>query len=163
MDKLTLFRQVHQVSAAIAEQLITQWGTSTLDGTIDSLLSDSRPQHAPSGEMLDALAALRAMHSDEFPQFASLTITAVAALLADNEHFKIVNAHFPHIGKRLIGTWGHATFYKYLEDLFADSRGGQRKGFPKEAGLAIFRLSQQHDEVFPKLAARNLDLWSQYQ
>ncbi len=164
MDKLTLLRQLHQQLPTLAENIIIRWGGADLDGHIDELLVNaSRAKPPLTSDTVAALQVLRDLHIAEFPQFASLTIVAITNQLADNSHFKIINDRFRHIGSRVIATWGHATFYQYLEDLFADSRAGQRKGFPEEVGLAIFRLSQQHDETFPKLAAGNTDVWSQYQ
>jgi len=164
MDKLTLLRQLHQQVPKLAENIIIRWGSSDLDGYIAALLADRAPASLQiTKESLAALAALREMHTVEFPQFFGLTIPAITNQLAGNVHFKVINDRFPHIGKRLIANWGHASFYKFLEDLFVDTRGGKRAGFPEDVGLAIFRLSQQHDDAFPKLVAGNGGIWSEYQ
>jgi len=164
MDKLPLLRQLHQQAPTLAENIIARWGSSDLDGYIAGLLVIPPPAKLRiTSESLTALAALREIHSAEFPQFSALTIPAIINQLAGNVHFKVINDRLPHIGDHLVANWGHATFYKFLEDLFVDTRGGKRKGFPEEVGLAIFRLSQQHDDAFPKLIAGNREIWSEYE
>jgi len=164
MDKLTLLRHLHQQVPKLAENIITRWGSSDLDGYIAGMLVDPVPAKLGiTSESLTALVALRDIHAAEFPQFSGLTIPAITDQLAGNVHFKVINDRFPHIGNHLIANWGHASFYKFLEDLFVDTRGGKRAGFPEDVGLAIFRLSQQHDDAFPKLVARNSEIWSEYQ
>ena len=71
-------------------------------------------------------------------------------MLHENENFILVNKTFPHIGEKILWTWGHDECSKYLNSLFTDSRDGKRQGFPPEIAKALFKLASLHDELFPR-------------
>ena len=69
--------------------------------------------------------------------------------LAKDPDFVLLNERFPHIGERIAGLWGSAELALYINELFLDTRGGTRQGFPVEISQALFRLSFRHDQLFP--------------
>ena len=71
--------------------------------------------------------------------------------LAKDRDFVLVNERFPHIGERIAALWGSAELGLYINELFLDTRGGTRQGFPAEISRALFRLSFRHDQLFPEL------------
>lgn len=71
-------------------------------------------------------------------------------MIENNPHFRQVNAAFPHIGKNIRLLWGHPEFSMYVSKLMADTRNGQRRGFPDDVHDAMLRLLAQHDRDFPR-------------
>lgn len=109
---------------------------------------------------LRELRELRATHEKSFVAESAQRLFPVATELAGNENFPIVNERFPHIGEKLAVMWGSHVFSGFINGLFHDIRGGARKGFPKEISVALFRLMQEHDRLFPELAYQAQDIWS---
>lgn len=70
-------------------------------------------------------------------------------------NFKIVNMAFPHIGKNIRLLWGHPEFALYIAKLMADTRNGQRKGFPDDVHDSMLRLLERHDRDFPPPPEKN--------
>ena len=73
-------------------------------------------------------------------------------MIEQDLHFKIVNKAFPHIGKNIRLLWGHPELVTYVEKLMADTRNGQRRGFPDDVHDSILRLVERHDREFPRRA-----------
>lgn len=71
-------------------------------------------------------------------------------MIENNPLFRQVNAAFPHIGKNIRLLWGHPEFSIYVAKLMADTRNGQRRGFPDEVHDAMLRLLEQHDREHPR-------------
>jgi hypothetical protein len=83
-------------------------------------------------------------------------------MIENNLHFRLVNNAFPHIGKNIRLLWGHPEFALYMGKLMADTRNGQRRGFPDDVHDSMLRLLEQHDRDFPRAPekANPKDLWS---
>jgi hypothetical protein len=58
-------------------------------------------------------------------------------------------AHFPHL-RSIVEEWGTLACRQHLMALMNDTRNGERKGFPAEQALIIFRLMLEHDADFPQ-------------
>ncbi|MBL8446964.1 MAG: hypothetical protein JNJ44_06080 [Zoogloeaceae bacterium] len=58
-------------------------------------------------------------------------------------------ARFPHL-QVVVDEWGSASCRRRLMALMNDTRNGERKGFPAEHALTIFRLVMEHDQDFPQ-------------
>ena len=160
-SKNDLFRTINARSPGIVEQLITGWGSLQFSEYVNDLLKDAQRSAKPQlkEDVISALAALRAEHDREFPQFAILTEDLVVERLEQTPYFQTVNAKFPRIARRLVATWGHAAFGEYINDLLNDNRAG-RQGFPEDIMLALFKLSEEHDKEFPEYVLRITDIWS---
>ncbi len=136
------------------------WGEPGLFDYIKALL-----RHLPPSDMeqLSAVLALaeelRHAHLEEFPgipwQLAPEELEVRAT-----EEFQTINERFPHVGRRLIQTWGSYAFYMYSGTLFADTRGGTRCGFPDEILTAITRIVKIHEQAYPRLDPRRVDIWA---
>lgn len=160
MDKLTFFRALKNRLPAVMEKAINLWGTSDLNSYIDRLISEgSRPGLELTTEMVAVLNGLKQIHAAEFPQYAPSAPSPLEERLAKNEHFQIINRRFPHIGAKLVATWGRVAFHQYLETLFKNDRGIKRQGFSEETILAIFRLTEQHDLETPGAVPKSKDVW----
>lgn len=160
MDKLTLLRTLNATSPAIVEQFIMQWGSKDLGKYIASLLSAPAASGVGlSPETVDIIHRLKAHHQQEFPEIELDLEPALEKLRAD-VNFLVIQTGFPHVGARIIQTWGSSAFHEYADSLFKDNRGGQRRGFPKEIVLAIFRLVELHDKDYPDLIRSGADVWS---
>jgi hypothetical protein len=69
-------------------------------------------------------------------------------------------ARFPHL-RRIEENWGTLACRKDLMTLMNDTRNGQRKGFPAEHALTIFRLMLEHDTDFPQFEeSASSAIWS---
>ena len=77
--------------------------------------------------------------------------------IIDNEHFKLVNSRFPHIGKKIEFLWGEREFDTMINKLFSDTRGDTRQGFPLEIADALLKLMMLHDTEFPYY--KDIDAW----
>lgn len=71
-------------------------------------------------------------------------------MIEQDLNFKIVNAAFPHVGKNIRLLWGHPELVTYIDKLLADTRNGQRRGFPDDVHDSMLRLLEQHDRAFPQ-------------
>lgn len=69
----------------------------------------------------------------------------------NEEDYLLIKKEYPRIGNILELFWGLEEFNTYIIRLMNDTRDGNRQGFSKEVGWAIFRLSQRHDYLYPKL------------
>lgn len=58
-------------------------------------------------------------------------------------------AAFPHL-RSIEENWGTLPCRQQLMTLMNDTRNGQRKGFPPEHALTLFRLMLEHDTAFPQ-------------
>lgn len=76
---------------------------------------------------------------------------------------------FPHL-RSIEESWGTLACRKHLMTLMNDTRNGQRKGFPADQAMTIFRLMLEHDTDFPQYeeaaspavwadASHNRDYW----
>ena len=163
MDKLALLRKVNERLPSVAEQLIGRWGTPELDSYIEQIIHDApRSGLGLTPDLIDAMRELRATHLAEFPKFAAITPEAVAARLADNPDFRLINGRFPHIGAQIVATWGRRAFHWYIDSLFNDKKRLDRKGFPEDVVMAIFRLTQIHDEENPGSVEVSKNIWDSH-
>lgn len=154
------FRVINTHSPEMAERIITVWGSAELSEFINGLLLDER-DHAGrklEQEITNALAGLQAEHDREYPKYA-IQAGGCSEKCAENEHFKTINARFPHIGRRLQSKWGRPAFSEYVHELLNDSRAG-RQGFPEETMLALFKLMEVHDCEYPQYVKKITDIWT---
>ena len=79
-------------------------------------------------------------------------------MIDDSDNFKLINAAFPQIGKKLQLFWGHPEFVALMDDLQHHKRGENRQGFPMDIARALNELDSEHCLAFPKLA-RKSDIW----
>ncbi len=160
MKHIEILRKLNQRSPDVAEQVIALWGEPGLFAYIHTL-----PRHIPPSDMdqLQVLLAiteeLRQAHLEEFPGIPWEPAPEELEVRA-TEYFPIIDGRFPHIGRRLIQTWGSYAFYIYAGTLFTDTRGGTRRGFPPEILTAITRIVRVHEERYPRLDPRRVDIWA---
>jgi hypothetical protein len=81
-------------------------------------------------------------------------------MIEDNEHFKVIDAAYPHIGKKLSFLWGHPEFNTVITGLIYDTREGKRMGFPEPVLNAIFSLGLSHELEHPQLLAKQKEVWN---
>lgn len=162
MAKNDLFRKINEHFPDIVEKAINQWGTRELDVYLLDLLSAQvqRPREGMSQDILAAISALKAQHDSEFPQYAAAGEAEALHLLDDNEHFRLIDGQFPHIGRRIKAAWGSEAFNPYMDGLFNDNRGGKRHGFPEPVMMALFRLAQMHELAYPQFNRPATDIWT---
>jgi hypothetical protein len=80
-------------------------------------------------------------------------------MITDNKNYQLVNARFPHIGKKIKFLWGYPEFVTMMLKLQQDTRGGTRKGFPGEVLFALMALEEDHDLEFPHLKRQIVSNW----
>ncbi|HXE40048.1 MAG TPA: hypothetical protein VN639_16395, partial [Azonexus sp.] len=163
LDDDVRFRLINQRYPHIGKRILELWETQELGDYIDKLLGDTRggtragfPQDVVA--MLEALRIAHLRLHPHVPPALSPTPNAAATALAENDNFKIVDERFPHIGKKLAGLWSSHDFSVFINELFQDTRGGTRQGFPKEVSVALFRLMQDHDRLYPDVAYEVQDI-----
>ena len=81
-------------------------------------------------------------------------------MVEDNYHFKIIEAAYPHIGKKLSLFWGQPEFNACITELIYDTRGGKRAGFPENVLNAMFSLGLNHEQEHPQLIAQQKQVWN---
>lgn len=163
LDDDVRFQLINQRYPHIGKKLRDLWETEGVGDYIGELLGDTRGGSRAGfpKDVVATLEALRIAHLRLHPRAAQTTSpVSVAATLAENENFKMVNERFPHIGKKLAGLWSSHDFSPFINELFSDTRGGTRQGFPKEVSVALFRLMQDHDRLYPEVAYEAQDIWS---
>lgn len=161
LDDDVRFQLINQRYPHIGKRLLALWETGGIDEYISELLGDTRGGSRTGfpKDVVATLEALRIAYLRLHPRAAPAPVS-VAATLADNENFRIVNERFPHIGKKLAGLWSSHDFSPFINELFRDTRGGTREGFPKDVSVALFRLMQDHDRLYPEVAYEAQDIWS---
>jgi hypothetical protein len=163
LDQDVRFQFINQRYPHIGKKLLALWKTEWIGDYFKELIGDT-PGSSRSGlpkDILAALEELRAAHPKLRPEQDQIAdVDSVEATLAANENFKIVNERFPHIGKKLVGLWSSYAFSLFINELFQDTRGGTRQGFPKEISVALFRLMQDHDRLYPDVVYQAQDIWS---
>lgn len=82
--------------------------------------------------------------------------------VADDPNFKIIEAAFPQIARKIALFWGYAELVTYLRDLQGVADDRARTGFPSGVLFSIDQLAAQHDRQFPQLARINRDFWDIY-
>ena len=80
--------------------------------------------------------------------------------LEADANFRVISQCHPHIGKKLKDAWATCLFSPFINELFRDSRGGTRQGFAKEVSMALFRLQEEHDRLFPETVREMPDIWA---
>ena len=160
MRHIEILRKLSQRNPQVTETVIALWGAPALFDYIHRL-----PREIPPSDMeqLQALLAvseeLRQAHIEEFPGIPWHPAPEELEIRA-TEQFPIINERFPHIGRRLIQTWGSYAFYMYAGTLFTDTRGGSRRGFPPEIMSAITRIVEVHELTYPRLDYHLVDIWA---
>ncbi len=81
--------------------------------------------------------------------------------IRDNTDFQLIDAAFPHIGKKLALLWGHPEFHGFVQGLEQGTRQGARAGFPADMLFALARLALAHDAAFPDKAPPGQSIWGQ--
>jgi len=79
--------------------------------------------------------------------------------ITNNFDYLLVNAAFPHIGRKIQAQWGHPEFNGLIHQLLRDTRGGKREGFPANVTLALSRLEKLHQREFPELTIPPSTMW----
>ena len=80
-------------------------------------------------------------------------------MIEKKPEFILVNAAYPHVGKKIKLFWGQPEFPKLMDELQNDTRKGHRKGFPADVMLALAILDSLHAVAFPRLARKQTDIW----
>lgn len=81
-------------------------------------------------------------------------------VISDNYHFKIVDASFPQIGRKIALFYGHPDFVRLLKELKINTRSTPRAGFPPDVLFALHALEEAHDSVYPHLQRHSPHPWS---
>ncbi|MGB4065096.1 MAG: hypothetical protein WBK19_14825 [Azonexus sp.] len=162
LDDDARFQIINQRFPHIGTKLRALWEQPGIDAYFKVWLNETGGSSCLGfpKDVVAALRELRATHEKSFVAESAERLFPVATELAGNENFPIVNERFPHIGEKLAVMWGSHVFSGFINGLFHDTRGGARKGFPKEISVALFRLMQEHDRLFPELAYQAQDIWS---
>jgi hypothetical protein len=67
-------------------------------------------------------------------------------------------SEYPHVLNKIAMAWGdHATFYKIMDDLLIDKRGG-RAGFPFNVAIELSRLAEHYEQYVSKRPASQWDV-----
>lgn len=163
LDQDVRFQFISQRYPHIGKKLLSLWETQWIGDYFKELLGET-PGSSRSAFPKDIVAVLEELRSThpklqvDRPQAPGAV--SINATLAENENFRIVNERFPHIGKKLAGLWSTYAFSLFINELFRDTRGGTRQGFPKEISVALFRLMQEHDRLHPEVVFEAPDIWS---
>jgi hypothetical protein len=80
-------------------------------------------------------------------------------MIEDSKNYQLVNAAFPHIGKKIKLFWGYPEFVTLMLNLQTDTRNGKRQGFPGDVLFALMDLEVQHDIEFPHLKRQIISSW----
>lgn len=81
-------------------------------------------------------------------------------VIADNYHFKVVEASFPSIGEKIKLFFGQPDFVKLLNELKINNRGEARAGFPADVFFALHELEVAHESVFSDLERKSPNSWN---
>lgn len=160
MKHIEILRKLNQRSPEVTEQVIALWGEKGIFDYLHTL-----PRHLPLAGMdqlqtlLGISEELRQAHIEEFPKIPWEPAPEEVEIRA-TEEFPIINDRFPHIGRKMIQTWGSYGFYIYSGTLFTDTRGGTRRGFPPEILAAITKIVKVHEERYPRLDIHRVDIWA---
>ena len=79
-------------------------------------------------------------------------------MIEHNKNFILIDAAFPHIGKKIRLFWGNPEFVALMDELQQNKRGAPRQGFPIDLARALDDLDSEHGLAFPELA-RKCDMW----
>lgn len=159
MKFIQILRKLGDRSPEVTEQVIALWGAPGFIGYMHGLV-----RHLPAADMeqlqslLTVFEELKQAHLEEFPSIP-WTPSPEEIEIRATEEFPVINDRFPHIGRRMIQTWGSFAFYIYSDTLFTDTRGGTRRGFPPEILAAITRIVKIHEKRHPRLDPRWADVW----
>lgn len=84
------------------------------------------------------------------------------AVISKNIDFQRINKKFPHIGTKIFYLWTTDGLSPYLSDVLTNRRGGERQGFPADIAMALFRLQQEHDTLFPPATRKAANVANTY-
>jgi len=141
----------------IGRRLRDTWGSPAFLDALDDLFHDqshSAHQAFPL-EVLNALHALLDLHHQTYEQHPAAAVGSTA--LEGSVDFQLIDQGFPHIGRRFRDSWGSSGFLEVMNELFHDTRGGTRRGFPLDALMALNALLELHRDHFPDL--HPTDMW----
>ena len=81
-------------------------------------------------------------------------------MIEDSQYFKVVASAYPNIGKKIQLFWGYPEFVTLVYDLQHDCSDRPRAGFPSEVLFALHELATDHDDIYPKLARKDANVWN---
>ena len=128
------------------------WGKKTFLIYVEELLRDARAggEKGFPAEAVTALASLSEQYHKAHPM--------LLPLLDYNSDFKVIDQAFPRIGSKIKLYWGQRQFATYMNELLHDTRGGKRRGFPRDVLTALGNLFDQHNKAYPPLFSK-ADVW----
>lgn len=148
--------KIRSYKADLADRLITAWGTEKFYLVVDELM---RNHQAFAATMMEAIEAIKADHSSQYPKAVPFSFDNLPAELSANPDFKNIQERFPHIGKQVATGWGTKRGLEYLEGLMVDDRHGKRQGFPLEIYQNLMKLLELHNLTFPSFKKASADPW----
>ena len=159
LEESERFRVIKESTPKIAEEILRIWGTPELVAYINRVIDDARGNPAPglTAKVELALYGLRKEHEREYGRRQAVID---GHSLAENEHFRKVDAQHKRIAAQLVKLWGGPDASAYINTLLQDTRGGTRQGFPPEVAKALFKLLQIHDRDYPAHALKVGDIWT---
>ena len=89
------------------------------------------------------------MYHKDLPEVTEFFHEELASDIFYEERTQEFFAGFPHVGKKLTAFWGKKEFRPYIKSLINDSSRPNRRGFPSNCMLILFRMLETHDEKFP--------------
>ena len=75
------------------------------------------------------------------------------------KQYELLAQKFPRIAKDLDFLWSSREFSDYVYRLIEDTRENTRQGFPSDVFFAILDIQELHDQEFPNMARKYLDIW----
>ena len=146
------FNVIKDLFPQFGVSLKRHWGKKTFLIYVEELLRDARAGGSKGfpAEAVSALVSLSEQHRKAHPM--------LLPLLDYNPDFKVIDQAFPRIGGNIKLYWGQRQFAPYMNELLHDTRGGKRRGFPRDVLTALGNLFDQHNKAYPPLFSK-ADVW----
>jgi hypothetical protein len=80
-------------------------------------------------------------------------------MIEDSKYFKVVDAAYPGISKKIKVFWGYPEFVELMFDLQNDFSLRPRVGFPADVLMALHELGVDHDAIYPHLVRVETNVW----
>jgi hypothetical protein len=80
-------------------------------------------------------------------------------MIEDSKYFKVVDAAYPAIAKKIKVFWGYPEFVDLMFDLQNDFSLRPRIGFPADVLMALHELGVDHDSIYPHLMRVETNVW----
>lgn len=134
-----------------------EFETDAYDRALESFARQEKLEHERR-QIAQQRQSTRSLSQQSHQNDAIPFANALIAKLPSDLSVVHLYADFPHVLNKIAMTWGdHESFYRLMDDLLIDKRGG-RAGFPFASAIELSRLAEHYEQYVSRRPVSQWDV-----